>query len=1261
MMGAFGPVLKRAAEKNDIDLTFYSSTVLGQSQDALKNAIKSMLDSDAILLHHSSEMVWDQIDKELKYIGENVPIICLGDPSDWIHSTVRSEIVSTCQLYFLYSGEENFKNLLGYIRKELTNEDITVDHPKKIPWSGIYHPESDKIFTNTQDYLKWYNPHIQEGNWVGVIFLRFWWTSGNLTIEDSLIRQLEQDGLNVISFFTYWAKDEGVGANGIADDIRDYLMDNGVSRVDAVIKLVPYLLGATSTTDFESTSAIITGINLLKILNIPVFQPIVSSFMTVEQWRESEGLTYDTSHSVAMPEFDGVIEPVFIGSNGSVTKGDESREAIIERCHKVSLRVKKWINLAKKPINKRKVSFILNNSPCGNSDANIGGGIHLDVLESMAHIMQQMQKEGYNVIPPTSGKELIQTMIEKRAKSEFRWTTVEDIVTHGGALMQMELSTYLPFFTSLSITTQKKMIDTWGEPPGIGMVYDNKIIISGLTFGNVSIHVQPKRGCYGARCDGEVCKILHDPDCPPTHQYLATYYWIEHIYNADIVIHIGTHGNLEFLPGKSLGLSDECYPDIASGTVPFIYIYNADNPPEGTIAKRRANATLVDHMQTVMTQGGLYEGLEELETLLGQYENTKHDKARAHALRHLIIDAIKAVNLENDTHTTSDMSLEEIVSRSHEVLSKIRNTQIQSGMHTFGELPEGEKRLDFINSIIRFDTGDPSPRRTIAQIMGFDLTDLLKNQDKYSDEYEASYGAILELLDTINKEFIGFSLNLTQKPYSEIFKHPLSSRQVQELDLIRERILDINHRVEESREIESLLNGLSGGYTPAGPSGLISRGHDDVLPTGRNFYSLDPYKLPTKAAWRVGKNLAESLISKYEREEKTIPENVGFFWICTDVMSADGEMYAQMMALIGVEPVWHSNGQVRKFSIIPLEKLGRPRIDITVRSGGILRDNFSNCYELLDEAIQAVAALDEPTEKNFVRKHALQNMKENNLTWRDATLRIFSSPPGTYSSGVNLAVLASAWKTEADLADIFVVWNGYAYGKEIQGKAAHEQFISSLSTVAVTFNSTITDEYDLLDCCCFFGTHGGLTAAARVYSGNDVKPYYGDTREPENIEVRDLADEIRRVVRTKLLNPKWIDGMKEHGYQGAADIMRRITHVYGWEASTQEVDDWIFDDIAKTFVNDEEMRRFFEENNPYALEEIARRLLEAEQRGLWDADEMVLEELKENYLEVESWLEDQVTEGNHQGGNVDIFTHEDVGSWGESMREILSKIHAKNS
>ncbi|WP_448384395.1 cobaltochelatase subunit CobN [Desulfosoma sp.] len=472
---------------------------------------------------------------------------------------------------------------------------------------------------------------------------------------------------------------------------------------------------------------------------------------------------------------------------------------------------------------------------------------------------------------------------------------------------------------------------------------------------------------------------------------------------------------------------------------------------------------------------------------------------------------------------------------------------------------------------------------------------------------------------------------------------------------IRRRILEINDRIEASRETDALLHGLSGGYIPAGPSGLITRGRDDILPTGRNFYSLDPHRVPTKAAWEVGQKLAEALLDKHLREEDRYPENVAIFWMCSDIMWADGEGLAQMLSLLGVRPVWLSNGRVKGFEILPLEELGRPRVDVTVRVSGITRDNFPNCIELLDEAVQAVAGLEEPEEMNFVRKHALEVARSNGGDMREATLRIFCSMPGTYQAGTQLAVYASAWKEEKDLAEVFLYWNGYAYGKGIWGKKRHRQFGSILKSVDVTYNKVVSDEYDLFGCCCYFGTHGGMTAAARHLSGREVKTYYGDTREGQHVEVRDLADEIRRIVRTKLLNPRWIEGMKRHGYKGAGDISKRVGRVYGWEATTREVDDWIFDDIARTFLMDEENKKFFEEHNPWALEEIGRRLLEASERGLWTPADDVREQLKEIYLEIESWLEERMGDarGEFQGGSIDVVTKEEVAFWKRKMEEVL--------
>jgi len=1239
----------------------FPARVLEESPEKRDEVIASMKTSDAILVYHTSDLFWEQLDREIVKIRETVPVISLGpDPSFWVQSTVRPEIVTTCHRYITNNGDENFINLLRYIGKELFGNNGPVSPPADVPWEGLYHPSAPQVFSTVEEYLAWYAGRGEGKFRVGLVFSRTSWASGNVALEDMLIQSLEKEGLAVIPVFTYAIRDDALGARGMAQVVSEYLLRDGVPLVDALVKLIPFLFGSVRDGSSDRTS-VPGGMDLLKTFDVPVFSPVVSMYMTIEQWQASEGLSMDVGWAVALPEFEGVIEPVFAGTSTSEPDGGKTREAVPDRCTKIAGRIKKWIALAKKPASERKVAFILNNNPCAGTEANIGGGSNIDTLESVVRILHRMAGAGYRVTPPASGRELVGIIQEKKAISEFRWTTVQDIVANGGALARMDLDTYLPYFHSLPSSVQQRVTETWGAPPGEGMVLDRKMLITGVSFGNVTVHVQPKRGCYGSRCDGTVCKILHDPRCPPPHQYLATYYWLDRIRKADVLIHVGTHGSLEFLPGKGTGLSQECFPDIAAGTLPFLYIYNSDNPAEGTIAKRRGYAVLVDHMQTVMTGSGLYDDLEGIDTILTEYETTKNDPARAHALQHQLSDALIRANMDKDIHLDQGMPLSEMVARAHESLSKIRNTRIPAGMHIFGELPSGERRAGFISSIVRFDTGSSSPRRIIAGILGFNLTDLLAGQGRYSDELGMSYGEILEQVDRELDRFIGSVLDDPSLPVALIFGKRISNGQVEALDSLRARVIDISCRIDESREIESLLHGMDGRYIPAGPSGQITRGHEEVLPTGRNFYSLDPYRVPTQAAWRVGQRLADALIEKYSREEGTVPENVAFYWMAGDIMASDGEMFAEMLWLIGARPVWQKNGQVKSFEIIPLHKLGHPRIDITVRTTGILRDNFANCYELLDDAVQAIAALDEPLDRNFVRRHTQKSMVEDGSGFRDATLRIFSSRPGSYASGVNLAVLSSAWKTPADLADIFVAYNGYAYGRDVQGKDAHVQLAANLSTVSVTFNKVQSDEHDLLGCCCYFGTQGGFTAAARHYSGNEVKPYYGDTREPENVEVRDLADEIRRVVRTKLLNPKWIEGMKVHGYKGASDIMKRVTRVYGWSASTQEVDDWIFNDIADAFVNDVEMREFFGQNNPHALEEIARRLLEANQRSLWDADPRVLEDLKKNYLEIESWMEDQSGQGDYQGGNVDIVTRDDNALWGSAMKDLMEKVHAKHS
>ena len=466
-------------------------------------------------------------------------------------------------------------------------------------------------------------------------------------------------------------------------------------------------------------------------------------------------------------------------------------------------------------------------------------------------------------------------------------------------------------------------------------------------------------------------------------------------------------------------------------------------------------------------------------------------------------------------------------------------------------------------------------------------------------------------------------------------------------------------------EITNLSRGFNSEYIE---SGALTRGKIDVLPTGRNFYAIDPMKIPTRAAWRIGIKLTDALLAGYlehgdeGKDGGKYPENIGFVLFTSDIFRADGEEVSQILYTMGARPVWGENGTVRSVEVVPLSELKRPRIDCTVRVGGIVRDTSPNIMELIDEAAQKIAALDEPVEMNYVKKHTVEKMErllgtgqyDEATAQRKASYRVFGMKPGAYGAGVNLAVFASAWKEDKDLADVFIDWSGYAYGKDVFGEENHVEFADLLKTVEVTYRSHESDEFDILDCCCFFGYQGGFTIAAETISGKEVQVYHGDTRDPDRPAIREMKDEIERVVRTRLLNPKWIEGKKRHGYKGAGDISKRVDHVYGWSATTKLVADWVFNEMAERFVIDEEMREWFKENNPWALEEMGRRLIEAAERELWKPDAELLEKLKEPYLVLEGLMEEKlgVVEGEYQGGEITVLAREDVEAWSAKVKGI---------
>lgn len=1255
--------MKKAIENIGEEHVIFVGNTKNDTQDKINTLKEDIGRATVILLDTGVTSLGNDVEQLVRERAKTIPVALLGSRKAVIdNSFLTPKQQELCNRYYVYGGVENLKNLIGYLRNIAGETDDDVPPPFEVPAQDIYHPEAGSPFNSYDDYASWYKKSHEDTvgeDAVGIIIDHTHWINENLAVENTLIKALESQNIAVIPIFTDALIDDSTGSEGLLASFRRFFLDNnGKSRVSAVVNMLSVITDPFDPVD-EQREPFKMSAELIKEINIPVFQPIVAYHQSLEEWRSLKGLVDDVPWAVSLPEYDGLIEPVMIGATFEKVGSDGTRVVLPERCHRVAARIKRWIRLKNTPKAERKVVLMLNNSPCHGVEATVGSASHMNGLQSVVNLLKRFEEEGYTVQDiPSDGQELVKLILERRALCEFRWTTVEDIVARGGAIAQIAPEDYCKWYDTLDSEFREKVNSTWGLPPGEGMVYNNNMLVTGVHFGNILVCCQPKRGCYGPKCDGRVCKILHDPLCPPPHQYLATYQYLEEEYAADVLIHVGTHGSLELTPGKGVGMSRACSPDVCIGNIPYLYIYNANNPPEGALAKRRTYATLIDYMLSVMDQSELYEKLEDLDGMLLEYETVPENSSRKHALEHLIRDLIHEINLENDMHLQATDSFETLKRKAHEVLSKIRNTQITKSVHIFGEVPQNEDRVEFINNIIRYDIGDLCIRRVIAEVYGLDFDELFSHQGSFSEAHGKSYGAIIEELDVHAKSFIANTLEDPSRNLQNLLNRPVSKEHENKLRIIQMRILDISERLEQSKEVEALLNGMDTGHTPPGPSGYLSRGQDDVLPTGRNFYCADPYRTPTKAAWIVGRNLAQSLLDKYLAEEGRLPENVGYFLMAMDLMCSDGEGFSQIFHLLGVEPIWNASGQVKSFRIVPLEELGRPRVDVTIEMTSTLRDCYPNSYEMLDDAIQAVASLDEPVEMNYVRKHALM-AQDTGETWRNSTLRIFSNPPGAYATGVALAVHASAWETEKDLVDIFMATHAYAYGKQYAGHLNPEQFARNLSTVDITFDKTASDSCDLLGCCCFFGNHGGMTAAARHFNPHEVKAYYGDTREPDHVYVHDMADEIRRVTRAKMLNPKWIEAMKKAGYNGAAAISTRTEHLMGWQASTGEIDGWIFDEITKTYVLNQEMKEFFQEKNPYAFEELTRRLLETHQRDLWDADPEVLEGLRNTYLEVESWLEDEVGEGEHQGGSVDIITSRDVDQWGESIRAIAERVDPK--
>ncbi len=1219
-----------------------------------------LIGSDIIVVY--SSRLSNDIENWLERIREKgVKVVGI----DELHKHLTNIDHETAELigrYLRIGGSNNLKSLIKLLLKLLGLYAGRISPPENVPMHGIYHPKLG-VFSEVKDYLRRYK--YRDRPLVGILFYRSDWLYGKTLIVDKLVNALESRELGVIPVFTYGFKDSSIRSPSKEESIRKFLMLNGKPLIKLLINMTSFFMSTRKARRSWSATDVVNdeGSSLLKDLNVPVIQAIRMFNTCVREWLKSEkGIDYSTlTYSVAMPEVNGIIEPIVAAGTRIEELGNKVYELINEHIEWIADRVKAWINLMLKPAKERRIAIILINPPCKGVEANVAVGMGLDVPESVVRFLKFLKECGYEVGNeiPNSGEELVKLIMSRRAISEFRWTSVEEIVSRGGALGFVDRETYLKWFNELPERVKRLMIKEWGDPSDVlegrvnkelvGMVWKNSFVIPGIRLGNIVIVPQPKRGCAGARCDGKVCKILHNPRIPPPHQWLAVYRWLTRVFKADVIIHFGTHGYLEFLPGKGVGLSWLCWPEISIDNVPHLYVYIVSNPMEGSVAKRRGYAVIIDHLHPPLM---LSDKLRDLEDLLSQYFRAESagDKVRVNKILEELERRVEDLKIP----IGSNESLIESVRRYVELIG---NTYINSGLHILGSPPTDPDRLgSYVVSAMSIRVGDQKPIwEVIADYAGIEkVNNILKIKlnrvaSRVISRLIKCGGDLSKLGEILRNECLSEGLSIINASINNgIIESFRKALQLAEM-IARCR-----------RELRSLLKAVEGGYVEPGASGSITRGRYEVLPTGRNFFLVDPRSLPTRAAWLVGVESAKKLIDDYLKRHGKYPETVGEVLWSIDAFKADGEQLSRILYLLGVKPVWDESGCVTDVEVIPIEELGRPRIDVVVRISGIVRDTLPNYIELINKAISKVLTLNEPDNVNYVKKHYREYVEEliSKGVKREearelARYRVFGPPPGAYGAGVNLAIEASAWRDKDDLARIWIQWGGYAYSPTADGVKAFPALTLNLKSVDLVARNHVSDEHDLLGCCCYFGYHGGFINAACRIKGKPVEGIIIDTRDPANPEVRGVREELDRIVLSKLLNESWVKEMKKHGYRGASEMQRKILHLYGWGASTGLVRDEWFEEIARKYVLNREMREWFKRHNVWALEEMTRRLIEAAERGVWSADRELINMLKEVYSEIEGDLEDEIeVPSNIQGGSIDIYGPEDIREWRNSLREV---------
>lgn len=1013
--------------------------------------------------------------------------------------------------YWLAGSEQNFANLVRFLvgryadgpRASLRGK-VRGAEPIVYPELGLYHHRlADRIVTRIEEL-----PRLPKAvGRVGVLVMRSYLLAGNAAHYDGVLEALEAKGLQVVPAF----------ASGLDSRpaIEQYFVQDGAATVDAVVSLTGFsLVGGPAYNDVRAAEA------MLARLDVPYLAAHPLEFQTVEQWREdSRGLTpVEATMMVAIPELDGAIAPMTFGGRSSIVDAGHDMAVMPERAAALAGRVARLVALRRSARAERKLAVVLFNFPPNGGSA--GTAAYLSVFESLHNTMTSLKAAGYAIDVPDTVDALRARVLKGNAQ---RFGTDANVAARIPVDDHIRRERWLP-----------EIEKQWGAAPGRHQTDGSHLLVLGERFGNLFVGLQPAFGY-----EGDPMRLLFERSFAPTHAFTAFYRWIRDDFSADAVLHFGTHGALEFMPGKQVGLSGDCWPDRLIGDLPNFYLYASNNPSEGTLAKRRGAATLISYLTPAIAKAGLYKGLADLKASLDSWRAMTpqaREGERADALA-LIQAQAAAVDLAAAEPAWGADAAERVVALTNAVI-ELEYSLIPHGLHVVGAPPSAAQRADLLDA---------------ANIA------------------DADQRAMLDKL------------------------------------------------LAEDHETPALIHALDGGYIRPVAGGDLLR-NVEVLPTGRNLHGFDPFRIPSAFAVLDGARQADRLLARHVSEAGSMPETVALVLWGTDNLKTEGAPIAQALWLLGAEPRRDSYGRLAGAQLIPLERLGRPRIDVVMTLSGIFRDLMPLQTKLLAEAAWLAAAADEPTERNFVRKHALDYQSKQGGDLKEAALRVFGNAEGAYGANVNHLIDCGAWTDEQELAEAYTRRKGFAYG--LDGRPVRRDALLGhvLAGVDAAYQNVDSVELGVTTVDHYFDTLGGISRAVKRARGEAAPVYIGDQTRGEGT-VRTLSEQVALETRTRTLNPKWYEALLAHGYEGVRQIESHVTNTVGWSATTGQVAPWVYQQITTTYVLDENMRERLAALNPAASAKIANRLIEAHERNYWSPDPAMLETLRKAGEQFEDRLE----------------------------------------